>query len=105
MAASWSACSMRLTPGHACSEELQALDSAASNAAAASGLDTTSVSSLVSSAFMEVLGLVNNPVQGVSNFISSLGSEAQTAISNITAAAGPQASSDVNTLLTILAGK
>ena len=81
------------------------LDNAASTAASAGGLDTSSVSSLVSSAFMEALGLINNPVQGVSNFVQSLGADAQTAISNVTSAAGSSASSEVNTLLTILAGK
>ena len=81
------------------------LDNAASTVASAGGLDTSSVSSLVSSAFMEALGLINNPVQGVSNFVQSLGADAQTAISNVTSAAGSSASSEVNMLLTILAGK
>ena len=78
---------------------------AANATAAAAGLDTSSVSALVSSAFVEVLGLVNNPVQGVSNFISALGGDAQSAIASIAPATGASATGNVNSLLTLLAGR
>ena len=73
----------------------------ASTTSSSSGLDTGSITDLVQNAFMTALGLVNNPVSAVSSFVSNLGSDAQSAINNITSATGPE----VNTLLQVLAGK
>ena len=73
----------------------------ANSTSSSSGLDTGSITDLVQNAFMTALGLVNNPVSAVSSFVSNLGSDAQSAISNITSATGPE----VNTLLQVLAGK
>lgn len=79
---------------------LTAQATSASNSTA-SDLDSGSITDLVQSAFMSALGLVNNPVSAVSSFVTNLGSDAQSAISNITSSSGPE----VNTLLQVLAGK